>query len=104
MHKFGHALECIHEAQNPKGGTRSNEAKVITSVAGAPNYWSREDTFSNVIKKYSLNKLNASMFIRTPIMLYSFPGELIKGGKGTPSNVGLSSGDKKMFQTMCPAE
>jgi hypothetical protein len=46
--------------------------------------------------------LNATEFDMDSIMLYSFPPELLKGGKGTPENTDLSAGDKKFIAKMYP--
>jgi hypothetical protein len=102
VHEFGHALGCIHEHQNPKGGIKWNEAAVYQYFAGPPNNWSKEETYSNVIQKYSIDQLNASTFDGKSIMLYSFPGALIVGGKGTPSNTQLSRRDKIFIKKMYP--
>jgi len=102
VHEFGHALGCIHEHQNPKGGIKWNETAVYQYFAGPPNYWSKDDTYSNVIQKYSLDQLNASTFDVKSIMLYSFPGELIQGGKPTPMNYTLSSRDRSYIKKMYP--
>jgi hypothetical protein len=102
VHEFGHALGCIHEHQNPKGGIKWNEAAVYKYFAGPPNYWSHDDTYHNVIEKYSLDQLNASTFDPKSIMLYSFPGELIVGGVGTPENTKLSLTDEKFIRSMYP--
>ncbi len=100
VHEFGHALGCIHEHQNPKGGIKWNEAAVYKYFAGAPNFWSKEETFSNVIQKYSLNQLNASTYDEKSIMLYAFPGELIVGGKPTLMNNSLSRRDRSFIKKM----
>ncbi len=102
VHEFGHALGCIHEHQNPKGGIKWNEAAVYQYFAGPPNNWSKADTYSNVIQKYSLDQLNASIFDVKSIMLYSFPGALIVGGKGTPTNYVMSSKDRSFIKKMYP--
>lgn len=102
VHEFGHALGCIHEHQNPKGGIKWREAAVYQYFAGPPNHWSKADTYSNVIQKYSLDQLNASTFDKKSIMLYSFPGELIVGGKGTPMNYVMSSRDRSFIKQMYP--
>jgi hypothetical protein len=104
LHEFGHALGCIHEHQNPKGGIKWNLSAVYAYFGGPPNNWSREDTYQNVIKKYSVLQLNASRFDRNSIMLYSFPGQLIKGGVGTSSNDELSAGDKSYIAGMYPLQ
>jgi len=102
VHEFGHALGCIHEHQNPKGGIRWNEAAVYQYFAGPPNNWSKADTYSNVIEKYSMDQLNASSFDVKSIMLYSFPGELIVGGKPTPTNYVMSRRDHSFIKKMYP--
>ncbi|MBI3528390.1 MAG: hypothetical protein HY067_10520 [Betaproteobacteria bacterium] len=94
VHEFGHALGCIHEHQNPKGGIRWNEARVYQVFSGPPNNWSQEDIYHNIIEKYSLDQLNATKFDRKSIMLYHFPPDLIVGGRATPNNTRLSAGDR----------
>jgi len=103
QHEIGHALGCIHEHQNPKGGIKWNEEAVYAYFGGPPNNWSREEIYGNVLQKYSLTQLNASRFDRKSIMLYSFPGEFIKGGVGTPSNTRLSVEDKRFIASRYPA-
>jgi hypothetical protein len=102
VHEFGHALGAIHEHQNPKGGIKWNEAAVYAYFGGPPNNWSREETFHNVIEKYSLDQLNASTYDGNSIMLYAFPGELLASGKPTKSNTKLSAGDKKFIRKEYP--
>lgn len=102
VHEFGHALGCVHEHENPKGGIKWNEAAVYQYFAGPPNYWSKADTYSNVLQKYSLDQLNASKFDPKSIMLYSFPGELIVGGKGTAMNYRLSVCDRSFIKKNYP--
>ena len=101
-HEFGHALSAIHEHQNPKGGIRWNTEAVYTYFSGPPNNWSKEEIDFNILQKYSLDQLNATDFDEESIMLYSFPPELIEGGKGTPTNTDLSAGDKKFIDKMYP--
>lgn len=102
VHEFGHALGCIHEHQNPKGGIQWNEEAVYAYFGGPPNNWPKAETYHNVIQKYSITQLNASTFDKKSIMLYSFPGELIVGGVGTPSNDELSKVDKSYIRTIYP--
>ena len=64
VHEFGHVLGAIHEHQNPKGGILWNLPAVYAYFAGAPNFWSKEDTDINVVSKYSVDQLNASKFDR----------------------------------------
>lgn len=102
LHEFGHALGCIHEHQNPKGGIQWNEEAVYRFFAGPPNYWSKDETYSNVIQKYSVDQLNASKFDPKSIMLYAFPGELTRSGKGTEENDRLSQTDKRFIRKLYP--
>jgi hypothetical protein len=107
VHEFGHALGCIHEHQNPKGGIQWNEAAVIAAFSGPPNNWSDDEIRQNVIDKYSLDQLNATTFDKKSIMLYPFPKQLIKGPPslaktGTPTNTDLSTRDKSFIHTMYP--
>ena len=107
VHEFGHALGCIHEHQNPKGGIVWNQAAVIKMFSGPPNYWSRQDILYNIIEKYSVDQLNATTFDPKSIMLYPFPRQLIKSPaalarSGTAENSNLSSKDKSFIRKMYP--
>jgi hypothetical protein len=102
LHEFGHALGCIHEHQNPKGGIKWNEEAVYKYFGGPPNNWSKDEIYSNVIEKYSLDQLNASKFDPNSIMLYSFPGELTQSGTATHENDHLSVSDKRFIRKMYP--
>jgi hypothetical protein len=102
VHEFGHALAAIHEHQNPRGGIRWNKAAVYAYFSAPPNNWSKEEIDFNILQKYSLDQLNATKFDKKSIMLYSFPPQLLQGGKGTPSNTDLSAGDKKFISKMYP--
>jgi Astacin (Peptidase family M12A) len=102
VHEFGHAIGAIHEHQNPKAGIKWNLPMVYKVFSGPPNNWSKEEIDFNIVKKYSLDQLNATKFDRASIMLYSFPGELIVGGVATPENTKLSSGDKRFIKKMYP--
>jgi hypothetical protein len=102
VHEFGHALGAIHEHQNPKAGIKWKLAAVYKYFAGPPNHWSKDDTYYNVVQKYSVDQLNATNFDPASIMLYSFPGALVVGGKGTPENTDLSAGDKAFIAKQYP--
>lgn len=107
VHEFGHALGCIHEHQNPKGGIIWNEKAVIAMFSGPPNNWSVDEIKSNIIDKYSLDQLNATAFDKKSIMLYAFPKQLIKGPPsllktGTPENTNLSARDRAFIKKMYP--
>lgn len=101
-HEFGHALGAIHEHQNPSGGIKWNLPAVYRTFSGPPNNWTREEIDFNIVQKYSINQLNATKFDIKSIMLYSFPANLIIGGRSTPNNTDLSSGDKKFIGQIYP--
>jgi hypothetical protein len=101
-HEFGHALGCIHEHQNPKGGIRWNLRAVYDYFSGPPNNWTKDEIDFNVVQKYSIDQLNATKFDRKSIMLYSFPPALIVGGKGTPNNTEISTADMKFIRKNYP--
>lgn len=102
LHEFGHALGCIHEHQNPRGGIRWNEEAVYRYFGGPPNNWNRDYVRSNVIEKYSVDQLNADAFDADSIMLYPYPAELIQGGRGTAMNTRLSARDKTFIASIYP--
>ncbi len=51
MHEIGHTLGMPHEHQNPHAGIVWEEEAVYRDLAGPPNFWSRETTFHNIIRK-----------------------------------------------------
>jgi hypothetical protein len=102
LHEFGHALGCIHEHQNPKGGIKWNEEAVYRFFGGPPNNWSRQETYENVVMKYSMDQLNASKYDPKSIMLYAFPAQLVQGGIATHENSTLSASDKRFVRKMYP--
>jgi hypothetical protein len=109
VHEFGHALGCIHEHQNPKGGIVWNEKAVIAMFSGPPNNWSVADIRSNIIEKYAINQLNATTFDPKSIMLYAFPKTLIKAPAslaktGTANNTDLSARDRSFIAKNYPRE
>ena len=51
---------------------------VYTFFAGDPNFWPRDQTFSNVLKKLSPAQVSGSSWDTDSIMEYDFPPGLIK--------------------------
>jgi hypothetical protein len=102
VHEFGHALGAIHEHQSPEATLDWNEAEVFRVFSGPPNFWDRAAIEHNILRRYSRQHTNSSAFDPDSIMLYSFPGELFKSGKGTKSNRKLSTKDKKFIGQMYP--
>jgi len=102
IHEFGHAIGCIHEHQNPKGGIQWNEAAVLAFFKGPPNFWKEDEIRFNVLDKYSEQVLNASEFDPDSIMLYEFPAALTTNQQGTHSNTKLSTMDIEFIRKMYP--
>ncbi len=94
LHEFGHAIGLAHEHQNPAGGIRWNEAKVIEALSGPPNYWDEQTIRHNVLFKYSHDQINGTDFDPQSIMLYSFPADWTLDGFHTEPNTTLSDMDK----------
>lgn len=93
-HEFGHAIGLGHEHQNPKGGIEWKEEVVISSLGGAPNFWTPDQVRHNVLSKYGVDQIRGSEFDGDSIMLYFFPGSWTKSGKGTKANEVLSKTDQ----------
>ena len=93
IHEFGHALDMVHEHQNPEGGIQWNVPAVLSYFRGAPNYWNDDQIYFNVIDKYASSLLNASEFDPQSIMLYAFPSSLTTNGVGTQANAIMSPTD-----------
>ncbi len=93
-HEFGHAIGLAHEHQNPDGGIEWNEATVIQSLSGAPNFWNEAQIRHNVLNKYRVDQIQGTAFDRASIMLYFFPASWVTSGIGTSANEVLSAVDK----------
>jgi hypothetical protein len=93
-HEFGHAIGLAHEHQNPAGGISWNEAVVISELAKSPNFWDEETTRHNVLRKYTVDQINGTVFDPKSIMLYFFPASWTTNGIGTDANNVLSQMDK----------
>jgi hypothetical protein len=50
-HEIGHTTGFPHEHQNPNAGIVWDEEAVYRTLAGSPNFWPREVTFHNIIRK-----------------------------------------------------
>jgi hypothetical protein len=78
LHEIGHTLGFPHEHQNPYAGIVWNKPAVYKSLADDPNYWSKEETDSNIIDKLSKDEVNGSTWDPDSIMHYPFGRGLIK--------------------------
>lgn len=93
LHEFGHALGFVHEHQNPLGGIKWNRQRVIESLSGPPNNWSKAEIESNVLTGYNPREIIATPFDPDSIMLYPFPADWTLDGAGTSNNTDLSKKD-----------
>ncbi len=78
LHEIGHALGFPHEHQNPNAGIVWDEEAVYDYFAGAPNYWNRDTTHWNVLRKLSSAEVEGSDWDRNSIMHYQFQAGLIE--------------------------
>ncbi|VAW89475.1 regulatory protein [hydrothermal vent metagenome] len=78
LHEIGHALGFPHEHQNPNAGIVWDEEAVYSYFSGAPNFWDREQTFYNIIRKISAAEVRGSSWDKNSIMHYHFEAGLIK--------------------------
>lgn len=100
-HEFGHALGCVHEHQNPRGGILWDEAKVYDHYAAAMG-WGRDKVDRNVLAKYKTDTTQFSRFDDASIMLYHFPRELTRNGHFVNPNYDLSPRDIAFIGRMYP--
>jgi len=98
LHEFGHMIGLSHEHQNPDGGIQWNEAKVISDLAGPPNYWSEQQTRHNVLNKYSADQIHGTKYDPKSIMLYAFPASWTTNGVSTQDNEEISELDRQFVR------
>jgi hypothetical protein len=77
LHEIGHTLGMPHEHQNPHAGIVWNEENVYRVLAGPPNFWPRETTFHNIIRKISPDTVIGTDWDKDSVMHYPFPAGMI---------------------------
>ncbi len=77
LHEIGHALGFPHEHQNPNAGIVWDEEAVYSHFRGPPNYWPRDKSFYNIIRKISPAAVQGSEWDKDSIMHYQFVAGLI---------------------------
>jgi hypothetical protein len=106
IHEIGHTLGFPHEHQNPFSGIVWDEEAVYQRFAAAPNFWSREKTFHNVLRKLNPTEVEGSQWDPNSIMHYGFGAGLIvepaqyRGGLD-PSD-GLTEADQAEVRKFYP--
>jgi hypothetical protein len=78
LHEIGHSLGFPHEHQNPNAGIVWDEEAVYADLGKSPNFWNREKTHYNIIRKLSPGDVSGSAWDPNSIMHYEFGAGLIK--------------------------
>ncbi|MEU6142034.1 M12 family metallopeptidase [Streptomyces sp. NPDC047081] len=106
LHEIGHVLGMLHEHQSPFAGIHWDDEAVYADLAGPPNFWSRDTTFFNILRKLDEDEVNGSVWDPQSIMEYAFPGGLVlepeqfRGGLNPPGT--LSPADKEFVLRWYP--
>jgi hypothetical protein len=108
LHEIGHTLGMPHEHQSPFSGIVWNEDAVYASFAGEPNFWSREDTFHNVLRKLHPAQVEGSSWDPDSVMEYPFEAGLInepaEHANGIAAPDGISNLDIEWMQKWYPGD
>ncbi|MFJ4466400.1 M12 family metallopeptidase [Streptomyces sp. NPDC089424] len=77
LHEIGHALGMLHEHQSPFAGIHWDDEAVYDELAGPPNFWNRDRTFFNILRKLDPDEVNGSVWDPHSIMEYAFSSGLV---------------------------
>ena len=106
LHEIGHTLGLPHEHQNPNAGIVWDEDAVYAALAGPPNFWPRDKTFHNIIRKIDPDSVQGSNWDPDSIMHYPFEAGLIEEParyrSGLDPAPNLSSRDIEWIKTFYP--
>lgn len=84
-HEFGHVFGKWHEHQNPiDNPIKWNVSKVLKKYMSQPPppYWTRQETYNNIINKLSMNDVDATPFDAQSIMMYPIDASITKNNVG----------------------
>jgi len=107
LHEIGHILGFHHAHQNQRAGIVWNEEEVYRRLGGSPNFWPREVTHWNIIRKIPLASAIGTDWDKDSIMQYAFESGMIN----TPEeyqdnplipNPGLSPIDIQTIKSLYP--
>ena len=104
MHEFCHFLGMIHEHQVPIGKTIQWDEPAVYDWAKAVHGWTKEETYTNIIKKYKVSQINGIKYDPLSIMHYFFPPQLTIDKKGSRQNLRLAVEDIKFIIYIFPGK
>ncbi|MER6070202.1 M12 family metallopeptidase [Streptomyces sp. NPDC001817] len=79
LHQIGHALGMVHEHQSPYAALHWDYEAVYAELAGPPNFWSRETTYTNVLRELDAGEASGSVWDPQSVMTFPFgPGLVLE--------------------------
>ena len=102
LHEIGHLIGLGHEHQNPNEPFNWDENAVIKALSGPPNNWSISQINMNVLNQKAVDEVDATVLDRDSIMIYFFPDNWTRDGKGSKQNKVLSALDIQFISTIYP--